>query len=219
MSTEDRPTAGEIHSGLMRWTPDLSASLQQQQQQVKHTNYQNMATIREYALQTSTRSEGEPFVPDMSIDETMYPLQSLDEKKTSEQTPNSSNNVRLSAPASRDGTISPLQPLGISDTPLNNSNDALLSPPTSHDGTISPLQPLGEQQASETPLNSSNDALLSPPTSPDPPQPPSQHVKTGRSPFVIPPTFNQSTYPATGSSTIEPNNSLETTPNIYEHSV
>ena len=203
MSAEDRPTAGEIHSGLMRWSPDLSASLQQQQQQVKHTNYQNMATIREYALQTSTRSEGEPFVPDMSIDETMYPLQSLDGNKTSEQTPNGSNNVHLSAPASRDGTISPLQPLGISETPLNNSNNALLSPPTSHDGTMSPLQPLGEQQASETPLNNSNDALLSPPTSPDPPQPPSQHVNTGHSTFVTPPTSNRSTYPATGSSTIE----------------
>ena len=176
MSAEDRPTAGEIHSGLMRWSPDLSASLQQQQQQqAKQTNYQNMATIREYALQTSTRSEGEPFVADMSIDETMYPLQSLDGNKTSEQTPNGSNNVHLSAPASRDGTISPLQPLGISETPLNHSNDALLSPPTS----------------------------------PDPPQPPSQHVNTGHSPFVTPPISNRSTYPATGSSTIE--SSTETT--------
>ena len=220
MSSEDRPTAGEIHSGLMRWSPDLSASLQQQQQQVKHTNYQNMATIREYALHTSTRSEGGPFITDMSIDETMYPLQALNEKKTSEQTPNSSNNVRLSAPASRDGTLSPLQPLGISDTPLNSSNDALLSPPTSHDGTISPLQPLGEQQASETPLNNSKDALLSPATSPDPLQPTSQHVNTTtHSPVVTPPTSNQSTYPATGSSILEQKNYPGTIPNIYEHSV
>ena len=48
MSPTERPTAAELNVGLRRWTPDLSATLQAQAQHVK-SDYQNMATVREYA--------------------------------------------------------------------------------------------------------------------------------------------------------------------------
>lgn len=71
MEPNDRPTAGELHTGLRRWTPDLSASLQLQQQPQKKTDYQNMATVREYAMQTSTMTEGGSFVPKQSDSSSM----------------------------------------------------------------------------------------------------------------------------------------------------
>ena len=57
MSPSERPTALELHGGLMRWNPDLSAALQQPAPVVKPSDYQNMATIREYA-NNSTVEEG-----------------------------------------------------------------------------------------------------------------------------------------------------------------
>ena len=65
MEPADRPTAGEIHMGLQRWNPDLSASLQQQQAPPTKSDYQNVAAVREMALQGSTAvtSEGGYFVP------------------------------------------------------------------------------------------------------------------------------------------------------------
>lgn len=163
MNPDDRPKAGEIHSGLMRWSPDLSASLQQHQ--VKHPNYQNMATIREYAKQTSDRSEVGPFVPDMSDDGTMSPFQPLERQHTSKRSLNSSSDAPLLVPTSPDGTISPLQPLEVEESPekpLNGDSESTVLAPASPDETTSP-QPW-EVQASE---HGSTDALLSAPTSPD----------------------------------------------------
>ncbi len=54
MDPGERPTAAEVHMGLSRWNPELSANLQQQQLPPGRTDYQNMATIREYAMQPST---------------------------------------------------------------------------------------------------------------------------------------------------------------------
>lgn len=48
MNPEDRPTAAELHLGLRRWSPNLSALLQVEQ---KTVDYQNMAVVREYAQQ------------------------------------------------------------------------------------------------------------------------------------------------------------------------
>ena len=59
MEPGERPIASEIHAGLMRWTPNLSATLQAQAQ--KPTEYQNMAVVREYAQQPSTISDGAQF--------------------------------------------------------------------------------------------------------------------------------------------------------------
>ena len=172
MDAEDRPKAGEIHNGLMRWSPDLSASLQQQHQ-VKHPNYQNMATIREYAKQTSNRSEGGPFVPDMSDDGTMSPFQPQDRQHTSKQSLNSCSDAPLLAPISPDGTISPLQPLEVEQSSqelLNGGSEFTVLAPTSPDQITSP-QPSEIQHS----LCGSTDALLSAPVSPDgtvsPPQP------------------------------------------------
>ena len=58
MNPTERPTAAELHMGLGRWSPDLSATLQMQAQtQPVRSDYQNMATVREYAAtQLSTNS-------------------------------------------------------------------------------------------------------------------------------------------------------------------
>ena len=48
MNPSDRPTAAELHLGLRRWSPNLSALLQVEQ---KTVDYQNMAVVREYAQQ------------------------------------------------------------------------------------------------------------------------------------------------------------------------
>ncbi len=47
MNPSERPTATELHTGLQRWTPNLSVTLQNQTE--NPLDYQNMATIREYA--------------------------------------------------------------------------------------------------------------------------------------------------------------------------
>ena len=50
MEPADRPTASEIRAGLQRWSPDLSSSMQNGNETRKpQIDYQNMATIREYA--------------------------------------------------------------------------------------------------------------------------------------------------------------------------
>ena len=49
MEPSERPTASELHAGLGRWSPGLSASLSPPLVQGKG-DYQNMATIREYAM-------------------------------------------------------------------------------------------------------------------------------------------------------------------------
>ena len=69
MNPTDRPNATEISEGLLRWTPDLSAKLEVNnklynqnilhhlyamflllsQVETKHTDYQNMSTILEWA--------------------------------------------------------------------------------------------------------------------------------------------------------------------------
>lgn len=46
MNPTDRPTAAELHLGLRRWSPNLSALLQVEQ---KPGEYQNMAVVRGYA--------------------------------------------------------------------------------------------------------------------------------------------------------------------------
>jgi serine/threonine protein kinase len=46
MNPTERPTAAELRMGLGRWSPNLSATLAQQQAK---PDYQNMATVREYA--------------------------------------------------------------------------------------------------------------------------------------------------------------------------
>ena len=48
MNPAERPTAAELRMGLGRWSPNLSATLAQQANQAK-PDYQNMATVREYA--------------------------------------------------------------------------------------------------------------------------------------------------------------------------
>ena len=48
MNPSERPTAAELRMGLGRWSPDLSATLAQQANQAR-PDYQNMATVREYA--------------------------------------------------------------------------------------------------------------------------------------------------------------------------
>ena len=48
MNPSERPTAAELRMGLGRWNPDLSATLAQQANQAR-PDYQNMATVREYA--------------------------------------------------------------------------------------------------------------------------------------------------------------------------
>lgn len=58
MEPSERPTAAELHGGLARWNPELSATLQAQQTPSGKTEYQNMATIREYAMQPSTTDSG-----------------------------------------------------------------------------------------------------------------------------------------------------------------
>lgn len=59
MEPGERPTAGEIHVGLQRWNPDLSASLQQQQAPPTKSDYQNVAAVREMALQAPTAAASE----------------------------------------------------------------------------------------------------------------------------------------------------------------
>ena len=49
MNPSERPTAAELRMGLGRWSPNLSATLAQQQASQKKPDYQNMATVREYA--------------------------------------------------------------------------------------------------------------------------------------------------------------------------
>ena len=73
MDPSDRPTAAEIHIGLRRWNPEMSATLQTHQEQPKRPDYQNMATIREYAMQPSTSSNGGSFVPDLSVNDASSP--------------------------------------------------------------------------------------------------------------------------------------------------
>ena len=50
MNPGERPTATELRMGLGRWSPNLSATLAQQQASQKKPDYQNMATVREYAV-------------------------------------------------------------------------------------------------------------------------------------------------------------------------
>ena len=51
MEPSDRPTAGELHIGLRRWNPDISATLSLEKKQSQQPNYQNMAVIMEYDKQ------------------------------------------------------------------------------------------------------------------------------------------------------------------------
>lgn len=51
MEPKERPTPGELHIGLRRWNPDVSASLSLQRKQDQQPNYQNMAVIMEYDKQ------------------------------------------------------------------------------------------------------------------------------------------------------------------------
>lgn len=48
MEPSERPNASEIHAGLQRWSPNLSATLQNMKQPEPTCDYQNMGTIREY---------------------------------------------------------------------------------------------------------------------------------------------------------------------------
>lgn len=62
METSERPTASEIHAGLQRWSPNLSATVQNEKQSGKQPcDYQNVAVVREYAEQGFPPGEiGEP---------------------------------------------------------------------------------------------------------------------------------------------------------------
>lgn len=51
MEPVERPRAGEIHAGLQRWTPNLSATIESEEA-TKKCNYQNMAVVRGYAKQS-----------------------------------------------------------------------------------------------------------------------------------------------------------------------
>ena len=53
MDPAERPCASEIHAGLQRWTPDLSATIQSESEEAskKCGDYQNMAVVRGYAEQ------------------------------------------------------------------------------------------------------------------------------------------------------------------------
>lgn len=52
MDPTARPTAGAIHTGLQRWSPDLSATLQSHTAE-KPAEYQNVGTVLEYANKDS----------------------------------------------------------------------------------------------------------------------------------------------------------------------
>ena len=49
MEPSERPNAGELCAGLQRWSPDLSATLQNQNQTDTVIDYQNMAVVKAYA--------------------------------------------------------------------------------------------------------------------------------------------------------------------------
>ena len=49
MNPEQRPTAGELHTALQRWSPALSASLQMASAGTAQPQYQNVSTVQEYA--------------------------------------------------------------------------------------------------------------------------------------------------------------------------
>lgn len=49
MEPTGRPKAGEIHAGLQRWNPNISATIQSAEDATGQANYQNMAVVREYA--------------------------------------------------------------------------------------------------------------------------------------------------------------------------
>lgn len=50
MEPTGRPKAGEIHAGLQRWNPNLSATgIQGEEDGTTQSTYQNMAVVREYA--------------------------------------------------------------------------------------------------------------------------------------------------------------------------
>lgn len=54
MEPTERPRANEIHAGLQRWTPNLSATIQSEEDKAKKpSDYQNMAVVRGYAEQSS----------------------------------------------------------------------------------------------------------------------------------------------------------------------
>lgn len=54
MDPTERPRGCEIHAGLQRWTPDLSATIQNESEEVakKKCDYQNMLEVRGYASQS-----------------------------------------------------------------------------------------------------------------------------------------------------------------------
>jgi serine/threonine protein kinase len=56
MEPSDRPTASELHTGLRRWNPDISASLSLQRNVAKQPDYQNFAVVKEYEKDGSSRS-------------------------------------------------------------------------------------------------------------------------------------------------------------------
>ena len=79
MSPNERPTAAELNMGLRRWSPDLSATLQMQAQvQQCQPNYQNMATVREYAAtQLSTHSSSAKALNNSNCSEGKFEMTSL----------------------------------------------------------------------------------------------------------------------------------------------
>ena len=56
MDPTGRPKAGEIHAGLQRWNPNLSAAAIQSED-TSQSNYQNMGVVREYAEKDMAREE------------------------------------------------------------------------------------------------------------------------------------------------------------------
>ena len=56
MEPSDRPTASELHTGLRRWNPDISATLSLQRTATKQPDYQNFAVVKEFEKDVPPRS-------------------------------------------------------------------------------------------------------------------------------------------------------------------
>ena len=75
MEPSERPNASELHIGLRRWNPDMSASLSLQRSASTQPNYQNMAVVKEYekqapsSLRRSTISASSDLPPTPEIQE------------------------------------------------------------------------------------------------------------------------------------------------------
>ena len=77
MEPSDRPTAAELHAGLRRWSPNLSALIQVGQ---GASEYQNMAVVREYAQQGTAEEKQHVAVETNGVNSSTYDhLQTLED--------------------------------------------------------------------------------------------------------------------------------------------